>query len=426
MLPRFARCPPPLATVFLLLGACTDAPPDAITNAPERVTAGDTVVVRTRGDMAPDAEWQLVEQWRAGSTDGDAATSFSLVHSLAITDDAHVLVFDQGGPVLRRYAPNGTLVRAIGRKGSGPGEYERVNGVAVRTDGQAVLWAGAGSSRLNVYAPTDSFVTQWAAPVSGYGTSDQSLVALTDNRVAVRAYVRDSTLRREAIGRTAWFVYDASGVARDTVLQPELNDATVMLIARNAGSASSRPVPYQPRPVAALLLDGTVAWSPGTPYVVHGRHEGKPLRIERDARALPVTDTEREQLRAQVIWGMRQTDPNWIWDGPDIPSTKPAVRDVTISLDGQYLVHVSTASEPFEPEPPRVVEGETPRPLVRFRSPTTYELFSADGAMRGRFTLPRGATVHAVRGDDVWGTVTDDDDVPYLVHWRLQRATPRD
>lgn len=401
MLPRSSRCISKLAVPILLVAACNDAPAESNLNAPERFTAGDTLVVRTPGDILADAELQLVEQWRAGSADGEAATSFSQVHSVGITADDELLVFDQGGPVLRRYAADGTLVRAIGRKGSGPGEYDRINGLTVRTDGQLVLWDGAGNSRLNVYAPNDSFVTQWTPPVTGYGTSDQSLVSLTDNRVAVRAYVRDTTLRREAIGRTAWFVYDSAGVARDTVLQPELNDATVMLIARNAGSASSRPVPYQPRPVAALLRDGTVAWSPGTPYVVHGRHEGKPLRIERDTRALPVTDDERGQLRAQVIWGMRQTDPTWSWDGPDIPASKPAVRNVTVSLDGQYLVNVSTASEPFEPDPPRVVEGQPPRPLVRFRSPTAYELFAADGALRGRFALPRGATVHAVRGDHV-------------------------
>lgn len=424
MLPRFARCATPFAALLFLLGACADAPSASDPKAPERYRAGDTLVVRTRGEILPDAELQLVEQWRAGSADGDAATSFSRVHSVAITADGHVLVFDQGGPVLRRYAPDGTLVRAIGRKGSGPGEYDRVNGITVRTDGHAVLWDGAGS-RLNVYAPSDSFLTQWAAPVSGYGTSDQSLLSLADNRVAVRAYVRDTTLRREAVGRTAWFVYDAAGVARDTVLQPDFNDATVMLIARNNGSASSRPVPYQPRSVSALLLDGTVAWSPGTPYVVHGRYEGTPLRIERDTRALPVSDAERSQLREQVIWGMRMTDPAWTWDGPEIAATKPAVQDVLVTLDGQYLVRVSTPSEPYEPDPPRPVEGQPPRPLVRFRSPTAHELFSPDGSLRGRFTLPHGATVHAVRGDAVWGTVTDDDDVPYLVHWRLQPPPPR-
>jgi hypothetical protein len=424
MLPR-PVVPAATLAALLLLGACSDASSGDDARAPERFTAGDTLVVRTSGDVPTEAEWQLVEQWRAGSADGDAATSFSMVHSLGVTDDGHVLVFDQGGPVLRRYAPDGALVRAIGRKGSGPGEYDRVNGVTVRSDGHVVLWDGAGNSRLNVYAPSDSFVTQWTSPISGFNTSNQSLTALRDNRVAVRAYVRDSTLTREALGRTAWFVYAADGAMTDTIVQPDLGDASVMLIARSANGSSSRPVPYQPRPVSALHPDGSIVWSPGSPYVVHTQSDGRPLRIERTVTATPVSDEERSQLREQVIWGMRMTDPAWTWDGPEIANTKPALQDVAVTLDGQYLVRVSTPSEPYEPDPPRVVEGQPPRPLVRFRSRSAYELFTAGGELRGRFTVPRGATVHAVRGDDVWGTVTDEDDVPYLVRWRLQPPAPR-
>jgi hypothetical protein len=159
--------------------------------------------------------------------------------------------------------------------------------------------------------------------------------------------------------------------------------------------------------------------------VVHTQSDGRPLRIERTVTATPVSDEERSQLREQVIWGMRMTDPAWTWDGPEIANTKPALQDVAVTLDGQYLVRVSTPSEPYEPDPPRVVEGQPPRPLVRFRSRSAYELFTAGGELRGRFTVPRGATVHAVRGDDVWGTVTDEDDVPYLVRWRLQPPAPR-
>lgn len=425
MLPRADRCTTRLAALLLLLGGCADAPPTTDAHAPERFTAGDTLVVRTAGEILPDAELQLVEQWRAGSADGDAATSFSRVHSMAITTDGHVLVFDQGGPLLRRYAPDGTLVHAISRKGSGPGEYDRVNGVTVRTDGHAVLWDGAGNSRLNVYTPTDSFVTQWPAPIAGFHTASQSLIALRDNRVAARGYVRDIALTREVLGRPAWFVYGEQGVIMDTLPQPAARDASIMLVARSDNGVGSRAIPYQPTPAAALHPEGFVAWGPGAPYVLYTRLAGRPLRIERSVAAIPVPDAERVQTRAEVIWGMRTTDPAWSWDGPDIPRTKPPVLALSVTLDGQYLVSVSTPSEPYAPDPPRVVDGQPPRPLVRFRSRTMHELFLADGTLRGRFTMPFSAIVHAVRGDDVWGTVTDDDGVPYLVHWRLAAAPTR-
>ncbi len=426
---RRSRRPPVLAGLLLLAAAIAcggDTASEAGSLQVSTEERGDTLVVRTLGDLAPAEELQLVEQWRAGSADGDEATSFARIHSVGITTNGDVLVFDAGGPVLRRYDATGALVRAIGRKGSGPGEYDRVNGVAVLTDGRTVIWDGAGNSRLNVYSAADSFLTQWTSPITGFNTSTQSLLPLFDGRLSVRAYVRDTSLEREALGRTAWFVYDADGGMRDTISNPAPNEQSIMLVARQEGSVSSRPVPYQPNSVAALHPDGFVAWGPGEPYVLHARHAGRPLRIERSAAPIPVTDEERSQTREQVIWGMRMTDPAWTWDGPDIPDRKPAVRGLLVTLDGQYLVSVSTPSEPFEPDPPRVVEGQTPQPQVRFRSRTAYEIFAADGTLRGRFTLPFGAAVHALRGNEVWGSVTDEDDVPWLVHWTLEApvATP--
>jgi hypothetical protein len=105
-----------------------------------------------------------------------------------------------------------------------------------------------------------------------------------------------------------------------------------------------------------------------------------------------------------------------------MPNQKAPVRGVATTLDGQTLVSVSTESEPFEPELAPVREGEAPRPLVKFRSATAYELFTRDGQLRGRFTLPHGGRLHTMRGDDAWGTVTDSLDIPYLVRWRVEPA----
>jgi hypothetical protein len=386
-------------------------------------TVGDTIVVRTIGDVPAAEALQLVEVWRAGSDDGDEATSFSRVHSLDVSPQGDVYVFEAGGPQFRRYDASGGLRRTLGRKGSGPGEFAFSNGVAVLRDGRIVLWDGLGNSRLNVYAAADSFLYHWSAPVTGFSTYNQSLLALTDGGLAARAFVRDTT-RREALGRVAWYLYRADGRVRDTILWPDdLGADEVLLVAQSSTGRSSRPVPYSRRAIVQLHPAGHLIWSPGVPYLVHTRLDGRPLRIERSSAPVPVNDEERRQRREQVIWGMRQTDPDWSWNGPDIPREKPPVQDLFVALDGQLLVTLSTPSEPFEPDPPRTVEGQVPPPLVRYRATPAYELFRPDGTLRGRFTLPRGATVHALRGDDVWGTVTDADDVPYLVRWRIEDAT---
>ncbi len=386
-------------------------------------TVGDTTVVRTSGDIPAAEELRLTEVWRIGDPDGDETTSFGMVHSVVVSGNDEVYVFETSAQQLRHYAADGSLRRVLGGKGSGPGEYTRSNGLAVLTDGRIALW-DAGNSRINIYTAADSFDTQWRPPLQGYGTSNNSLLALNDGGLAMRAFVRDTTLTREALGRGAWFRFHADGTLRDTLLQPFYGDPPPSLIARREGSSSSRPVPFLPTPQASLGPDGSIIGSPGAPYVVYAASNGRPLRIERSVGRVPVPDEHRAQLREQIIWNLRMTDPAWTWDGPDMPREKAPVAGVRAMADGQLLVSVSTPSEPYEPDPPRVVEGQAPQPLVKFRSLTAYELFTADGRLRGRFTMPRGAQLHALRGDDAWGTVIDSLDIPYLVRWRLEAPTP--
>lgn len=382
-------------------------------------TISDTVVVSISGDIPATEELQLVERWRIGDPDGDETSSFGFVHSIAVSDASELFVFEGTAPQLRHYDADGTLIRVIGGKGSGPGEYQRANGIALLPDGRIALW-DAGSSRINIYSAAGESLTLWTPPISGFNTSNPSLFTLDDGRLAAIAYVRDSSLTREALGRPAWFLYDSAGISRDTVLQPFFGDPPVNLISRREGNVNSMSVPYMPRPVSVLDHHGAVIGSPGAPYVVHTQMQGKPMRIERMISAIPVTDAERDQRRELVMYGMRRNDPAWTWNGPEIPHEKPPVAGLLSTLDGALLVSVSTPSESYEPDPPRVVEGQVTPPQVKFRSLTAYEWFGSDGQLRGRFTLPRGARLYAMRGSDAWGTVVDSLDVPYLVRWRLE------
>ncbi len=177
---------------------------------------------------------------------------------------------------------------------------------------------------------------------------EQSIALHARRRIAVTAYICDTSLTREALGRAKWFLYDSSGANSDTLLQPFFGDPPVSLISRREGNVNSMGAPFLPRP---------------------------------------------------PIIGLMTT------------------------LDGALLVSVSTASEPFEPDPPRVIAGEVWPPQLTFRSLTSYEWFGADGSLRGKLTLPRGARLHVMRGRAAWGTVIDSLDVPYLVRWRVDGAS---
>jgi len=405
----------------ILLATCGD--PDAAADTPTFTTVvdtlGDTIVVRITGDIPAVNELKLSEVWRVGDPDGDETTGFGFVHSMGVNSVSEVYVFEGSTPQLRHYDASGALIRVIGGKGSGPGEYQRANGVTVLTDGRVALW-DAGSSRINIYSADGEYLDQWRPPVTGFMTSSQSLTTLTDGRMAASALLREASHIHDPLGRAAWFVYDAAGTLRDTLLQPIFGDPSANLPSRRAGDGNSMPVPFLPRSTTVLHPQGFVVGSPAAPYVVFLQQPGALRRIERVTTPWTVPDAERAQRRQQVVYYMRRNDPGWTWNGPEIPQYKPPLNGIMTTLDGALLVSVSTPSELFEPDPPAVAAGEVPPPVLTFRSRRTFEWFDADGTLRGRFTLPLSARLLAMRGRDAWGTVNDSLDIPYLVRWRIE------
>lgn len=134
---------------------------------------------------------------------------------------------------------------------------------------------------------------------------------------------------------------------------------------------------------------------------------------------MPVPDDERAQRRASTEFMLRQTQPNWTWDGPDVPKEKPPYGNISAGLDGRLWVALSAESESFEPDPPRTTQ-ENPPPLVRFRAKERrWDVYEPDGTYLGRVVASRLFTPYAMRGDFVWGVLRDADDVPSIAKMRI-------
>ena len=70
----------------------------------------------------------------------------------------------------------------------------------------------------------------------------------------------------------------------------------------------------------------------------------------------------------------------------------------------------------------RVFCDGPPIPIARWVEPTRYDIFEPDGVYVGQVEIPRNLTVHVTRGDTLWGSSGDMDDVPILE--RLHIAWP--
>jgi hypothetical protein len=117
---------------------------------------------------------------------------------------------------------------------------------------------------------------------------------------------------------------------------------------------------------------------------------------------------------------------------PPVPQYKQPVTSFHIARDGRLWVRISQPGvrEPLDtsaaPPPVTVLfEGSAPvkvppRPAFAWPEPDVYEVFEGDGRYVGRAKLPRGASLRAAYGERVWAVVTDANDLPYVVRYRVE------
>jgi hypothetical protein len=128
-----------------------------------------------------------------------------------------------------------------------------------------------------------------------------------------------------------------------------------------------------------------------------------------------------------VEFNLRRTQPDWKWNGPDIPKVKPPYWGLKSGLDGRIWVGLHVASEHFELPPPAVPPNpsQPQAPRVTYRQKEyQWDVFEASGQLLGRVVAPRSFTMGAMRGGVVWGVSRDADDTPSLVKMRIDPPFP--
>lgn len=424
--------PPPLAAAALvaLAAAACDRGTAADATAWQTVTdtIGDTVVVRTVGASDSAAALRLVADLRIGELEGDDEYTFGAVGAVLPAPGGGAYVWDDMATVLRRYDAAGTFVRNVGGKGGGPGEYEATNGMALLADGRLAFW-DPRNSRVVVYDTagaavggwrvTGGFFTQRAVSTDAAGTV--ALFTLLDT-------VGSGTPLTER--RQGYVRYRPDGTVVDSVLAPLRPErATQLTAVRRDGnrtmSSSSTNVPFAPQVACARGPHGWFACGRGDRYAITLFRPGAPLRIERDVPPVPVQPDERASEEESITAMMRGTDPSWRWSGPAIPAEKPYFRSLEVDADGRIWVR---RSQPGERVPDAELAeqaaargGGPPRfPPRRWREPMAYDVFAPDGRLLGHLPVPRGTSLHHMRGDTVWGVQRDSLDVPYVVRFRVE------
>lgn len=85
---------------------------------------GITVIKNPKSPLFPAANFRLEEEFTLGKAEGEEAYLFSRITGLDVDENGNFYVLDFSSAQVRVFDSRGIFLRAIGRKGQGPGEME--------------------------------------------------------------------------------------------------------------------------------------------------------------------------------------------------------------------------------------------------------------------------------------------------------------
>ena len=116
--------------------------------------AAQEVMEMTGEDRWIEADFE--EVYRIGSLDGQEWEQFGMVSTLAFDGAGRLYVLDSQVSQIFLVDTDGTLIRAIGRAGEGPGEFRSMRGMVAMEDGRLVV-RDTGHRAYHVFDPNGEF-----------------------------------------------------------------------------------------------------------------------------------------------------------------------------------------------------------------------------------------------------------------------------
>jgi hypothetical protein len=411
-----------LAALPLAAGGCADAGAGGIHAAWEGLEErrGDTLVVRTIDGSVWGDTMSLVPELAIGELDGAEEYLFGNIRGVDVDDEGRIYAADTQAAVVRVFSAEGVHVRTIGRRGEGPGEFSEPDLARVRSDGRLVV-RDQRNARYSVFTREGEFLTSWPT-AGGFMTSTPFFLDLDG-----RAY--HPTLKNLGAALSDWqhglVRFEPAGTVVDTLDVPSRGYEAPYIEASSNGGVSRTSVPFTPQETWTMDGDGGFLFGIGHAYSFDWvRRDGSVLRIEREAEAVPVESGERARRREAAIAQMRSVDPNWRWQGAEIPSVKPPFQGFHAGADGTVWVrrHVRAVEEDnpgWNPDDPEA------QPRTRWVEPLVFDVFDEEGRYFGPVRGPRGMqtwSTPVLTRDRVWAVVLNEDfGHPQVVRYRVGR-----
>ena len=359
-------------------------------------------------------QWQLVEDLRIGG-EASEATIFTDIRSVVAGPQGQIFVLDARPQELRMFDRSGKFVATLARRGQGPGEIARANGLLLVRD---TIWANDPSNgRWSAWSAVDgrytgqitipilSFGFLWEAGLDAEGRIVDPISVIGSRSGPDGTPLREPRWRRV---RTDGRVVDTIPAPACAQRNPPAKIAFSGMNTKRAPGALLNTfiqIPFLPRPLAVMDGRGGIWCSPNDEYtLIHiGLERGDTLHavrrpyarlpLARAARDSAIDEARKSLARFEVVDA----------DYSLVPSAHPVFDRLAADDKGQLWA----------------------RRVVKPGAPLQFDVFDGRGRQVAvATTVIPFVPLHPVhvRGDHVYGMIVDEEDVPHVVRARIVRS----
>lgn len=379
----------------------------------------------------------LEEVTRIGSVD-DPDYGFSRIGGVDVDRDGNVWVFEAQARELRAYSPTGELLRRVGQRGDGPGEFSQWGTIDFGVAGDTLWVFDSGNRRLTLFnrmgeVLSDGTIEQFRIP----SHVPQALLTISpahlgsdglfvgDRRVLFQLEF-DPTAHPVDTIRLPRVRFDADGEVVDTAgWYPLVRDDAEIEIVDVGQSRYLVPRPPPTGPLLVLLADGyvvverTVPAAEATLRLTRFTHAGDTVRSrEFTYRPKPFPQAVLDTAITRHIG----VAPNVMYGTPAGGVMIPQLPQDSAAARARLEREISFP----ELQPPvsdrYVVSSDGALWLEREDLDTgsrTWTVFNAEDRPMGLVDIPRGTLVRWTDGREVWAVELDELSIPWLVRYRL-------
>ena len=206
--------------------------------------------------------------------------------------------------------------------------------------------------------------------------------------------------------------YEDESVEGESVEPPFADFEPARIVARREGSTSSNNVPFSANRHWALAPSGAVIGGISDDYSFEVRYpDGSVTRIEKAWQPVPVAPEEAEWMRKSSTANMRNTQPDWTWNGPEIPDVKPAFSQFIADRSGRIWVQRPGLGYHVDEECNEDPQPDEPFGTACWRSDSSWEVFDLEGRFLGGVDMPENLTLYVpphIEDEMFVATATDD------------------